>query len=221
MQVSGKPGPPQYLIYRIQAKILKRITTGPPHVAFSSLGQGGGKQMFDLISNSEKVGAYPFYCFYIGDPWPIEAPIKLPQWSGVSARGMKREQFGATAIPALTVQQTYSSNRNAANANLYLTAPPVDRNWYFDLSCGGGRRLSDLFPDQGGWGPAGHGPVGRDYERPFPELLTDLTRPEQEAYRREVERVRAAEKTGAAIPRDSFDETPGRPKLTFYMLLRE
>lgn len=254
VQLPNIPGQPKYLFYRIQAKILDRIKRPSNRQAllFSHLNQRNGNQMPDLIAQAANVGAHPFYCFYIGDPWPTTVPIALPPWPARWGLPTSRRQFGATVVPARRVQQIFNSARPKNEATQYLSLSALPGYSAEDLRFGIGRRLSDLFPG-GGVGPGvggapgggapggggggapggvGGGDVPGDGDAPYDlvgpmaalgdlaEMATDLMRPEQAPYLREIEQVRAyATPTTPWIHRESEGERDGRPRYTIYTLL--
>lgn len=219
------------IIYRIQAKILQRIQQpNPPSLHFKHINHDRGQQRNRLITQAAGithpglVGAFPFYCFYIGNPWPVAARIAIPRWPVP----VLMEHFGATVVPAQVVDGVHTAaagkRRSTTEANQYLTAGAPN----FDLATGRGRRLSDLFPDspnypgyaggppppppgpgRGGVGPGGPG----QQDGPSAIAVDDLP----PSYAADIDQIR--QRPDPAVPlvvRRPAEE--GRPRRTAYFL---
>ncbi|WP_092805649.1 DUF6615 family protein [Rhodococcus globerulus] len=198
------------LKYRIQAKILENRNGKSQKLRFAEINHLKGAQRANLIADARHTGAYPFYCFYIGNPWPGNDPIAHPP--GPSSLRISPKQFGATAVPAGVIDAVAASARRPATAaNQYLSAPG---NGTYDLVTGWGRRLSDLFP--GGGGALGV-PGGSGDEGPGPDDVGDRARMDG-MYRDEINQIRQSVGDPLPVIERIPDVDDRRPPLTAYFL---
>lgn len=242
------PGPTKsYVHYRIQAKILARPPRGASarRLQFKEINHKNAKSLQRrlLIDEANKIGAYPFYCFYIGDPWSPASKISIPSWAP-PLKQPPRKQFGAAVVPAEVVDSVAKTAKTVTDANQYLTKG--DPKKQADPRVGLGRRLSDLFPGSvyfdlcppspmPGGSPGGSTPGGStpgasssgdgsgsgSSSGSSGEDASDSTgaRPLAEAYMEEINQIRGLPPLDRVFESDRRDEN--RPRLTAYFLLEE